>query len=73
MIILNRDGTLEWVPVDCRASEATTDAFELPADLVAQPSNLFDQIFALAFDVLGLVTIELRVRATGQETLRRAE
>ena len=73
MIILNRDGTLEWIPVDCRTSEATTDSIELPADLVTGQRNLFDQIFAFAFDVLGLVTIELRVRAAGQETLRRAE
>jgi hypothetical protein len=69
MIILNRDGTLEWIPVDCRTSKATAGSIELPADLVAQQSNLFDRVFAFAFDVLGLVTVELRIRATGSETV----
>jgi hypothetical protein len=44
----------------------------MPIDLVVQQNNLFDRVFALAFDVLGLATIELRVRAAGQETLSRA-
>ena len=66
MIILDRDGTLEWLPVERRPG-ATADSIELPADLVAQPSDLFDRVFAFAFDVLGLLTIELRVRVAGRE------
>jgi hypothetical protein len=73
MIILNRDGTLEWILADCRPSKMMTDSIVIPAELAEQQSNLFDRVFAFAFDVLGLVTIELRVRAAAQETLRSAE
>jgi hypothetical protein len=38
---------------------------DLPADLVSQPSDLFDKVFAFTFDVLGLQNIELRVREPG--------
>ena len=72
MIILNRDGTLGWIPADCHLSE-TADSIELPADMVAHQSNLFDRVFAFAFDVLGLMTVELRVRAAGQESSPRLE
>jgi hypothetical protein len=67
MIILNRDGTLEWKPVDRHPDDRTADSIELPAELVAQQSNLFDRVFAFAFDVLGLVTVELRIRTRASE------
>jgi hypothetical protein len=73
MIILNRDGTLEWILADCRSSKKMVDSIMLPDDLAEQHSNLFDQVFAFAFDVLGLVTVELRVRATERAPLERAD
>jgi hypothetical protein len=72
MIILNRDGTLEWILADCRSGTTMTDSIVLPDDAIEQQSNLFDRVFAFAFDVLGLVTIELRVRATERATLERS-
>jgi hypothetical protein len=53
MIILNRDGTLEWLLADCRPSKTMTDSIMLPDDLATQQSKLFDRVFAFAFDVLG--------------------
>jgi hypothetical protein len=72
MIILYQDGTIEGIAGGGRADDTTRDWVELPIDLIAQQNNLLDRVFALAFDVLGLATIELRVRAAGQETLSRA-
>jgi hypothetical protein len=37
-------------------------SFELPVDLFDHPSDLIDRVFAFAFDVLGLQTVELRVQ-----------
>ena len=73
MIILNRDGTLEWILADCRPSNKMVDSIMLPDDLAEQHSNVFERVFAFAFDVLGLVTVELRVRATERATLERAD
>ena len=73
MIILNRDGTLEWILADCRPGKTMTDSIVLPDDPIEQQSILFDRVFAFAFDVLGLVTVELRVRAAEQATSQRAE
>jgi hypothetical protein len=64
MIILNRDGSLEWEAVEGYTAAATTGTIELSADLVARQSDLLDRLFAFAFDVLGLVTVELRIRTT---------
>jgi hypothetical protein len=69
MIILNRDGTLECIAGGWRSGDTRRDSIDLPIDLVAQHHDLFDRVFALAFDVLALATVELRVRAAGQETL----
>jgi hypothetical protein len=52
MIILNRNGTLEWTPANSRPDQETKASIELSADLVAQQSNLFDRVFAFAFDML---------------------
>jgi hypothetical protein len=35
--------------------------FELPVDVFDHRSDLIDRVFAFAFDVLGLQTVELRV------------
>ena len=73
MIILNRDGTLEWLLADCRPSKTMTDSITLPDDLATQQSKLFDRVFAFAFDVLGLITVDLRIRVAGQETSSQAD
>ena len=62
MIVLNRDGTLtaEGAPEHVvRRRKAT---IEVPEDLIAQQSDLIDRIFAFAFDVLGLQSIDVRIR-----------
>ncbi|HEU5099274.1 MAG TPA: hypothetical protein VFU22_09655 [Roseiflexaceae bacterium] len=35
---------------------------EVPAELLAEQSDLLDRVFAFAFDVLGLHTLDLRIR-----------
>ena len=72
MIILYQDGTIEGIAGGGSADDTTRDWVELPIDLVAQQNDLLDRVFTLAFDVLGLVTLELRVRAASQKTLQRA-
>jgi len=42
-------------------------SIDLPADMVAAQPGLLDRVFAFAFDVLGLVTIDIRIRANGLE------
>jgi hypothetical protein len=64
MMILNRNGTLEWNRSDGDTASSTSGSIDLPADLLMQQSDLIDRVFAFAFDVLGLVRIELRIRAT---------
>src|SRR5919109_3299169 len=62
MIILQHDGALEWSGTSECAMGRTIDTIEVPADALAQQSDLLDRLFALAFDRLGLQTLELRVR-----------
>ena len=47
-----------------------TNAVELPADLLAERRDLLDDLFILAFDVLGLRKLDLRIRpyAAGDTT-----
>jgi hypothetical protein len=62
MIMVSRNGSLKLDirnDTDSGRSKATVD---LPTDLAAQRSDLYDRVFAFAFDVLGLQTVELRVR-----------
>ena len=51
--------------LDDRATGGSKAMIDLPAVLVGQPRDLFDKVFAFTFDVLGLRTVELRVRDTG--------
>lgn len=67
MMILNRNGSLEWNPLGGDNASATSGSLDLPADLVAAQPDLLDRVFAFAFDVLGLVTIDLRIRASEPE------
>ena len=50
--------------LDDRATGGSKAMIDLPAELVGQPSDLFDKVFAFTFDVLGIRTVELRVRET---------
>jgi hypothetical protein len=62
MIIVQHDGALEWSDTNECAMGRAMDTVEVPADALAQQSDLLDRLFALAFDRLGLQTLELRVR-----------
>ena len=67
MMILNRNGSLEWNLLGGDTAGSTRGSIDLPADLVAAQPDLLDRVFAFAFDVLELVTIDLRIRASGPE------
>ncbi len=62
MIILSRDGSLTTEGTPGRVARRVKDTIEVPEDLVAQQPDLIDRIFTFAFDVLGLQTIDLRIR-----------
>ena len=62
MIILNRDGTLTTDSAPERAAKSVKETIEVPGHLVAQQPDLIDRIFTFAFDVLGLQTIDVRIR-----------
>ena len=62
MIILNCDGSLTTEGAPERAARWVKDTIEVPEDLVAQQPDLIDRIFTFAFDVLGLQSIDLRIR-----------
>jgi hypothetical protein len=65
MIMLSQSGSFTLNVLDDRANGGTKAMIDLPANLVGQPSDLFDKLFAFTFDVLGLQTVELRVREAG--------
>jgi len=65
MIMLSQSGSFTLNVMDDRATGGMKAMIDLPADLVGQPSDLFDKLFAFTFDVLGLQTVELRVRKAG--------
>ncbi|HEX9373400.1 MAG TPA: hypothetical protein VF897_20470 [Roseiflexaceae bacterium] len=62
MIMLNHYGSMKLNVLDDCAPGRSKATIDLPADLADQPSDLYDRVFAFAFDVLGLQTVELRVR-----------
>ena len=63
--MLSQSGSFTLNILDDRATGGSKATIDLPADLVGQPSDLFDKVFAFTFDVLGLQTVELRVREAG--------
>ena len=67
MMILNRNGSLEWNPLGGDTASSIRGSITLPANLVAEQPDLLDRVFAFAFDVLGLVRIDLRIRASAPE------
>ena len=62
MIILKRDGSLTTDDAPEHAARRIEDTIEVSEDLIAQQPDLLDRIFSFAFDVLGLQTIDLRIR-----------
>ena len=65
MIMLSQSGSFTLDILDDRAHGGSKALIDLPADLAGQPSDLFDKVFAFTFDVLGLQSVELRVREGG--------
>jgi hypothetical protein len=62
MIMLSQNGSFMLNVMDDHAAGWSKATVELPADMAGQPSDLFDKVFAFTFDVLGLQSVELRVR-----------
>ena len=62
MIILNRDGTLTTDTQSEGVANCITETIDVPEHLVAQQPDLIDRILSFAFDVLGLQTIDVRIR-----------
>ena len=61
-MMLSQNGSFTLKILDDRATGGSKAMIDLAADLIEQPSDLFDKVFAFTFDVLGLQTVELRVR-----------
>jgi hypothetical protein len=67
MMTIQSDGSLAWNSLnDPRHQDV--GRVELPADLLEQQSDLLNRVFAFAFDVLGLHTLDLRIRPYREET-----
>jgi hypothetical protein len=62
MIIVNCDGSLMTEGAPERAAMPVKNTIVVPEDLIVQQPDLIDRIFTLAFDVLDLQTIDLRIR-----------
>ena len=71
MMMLSRNGSFMLNILDDRAAGRSKATIELPADIAGQPADLFDKVFAFTFDVLGIQSVELRVRTT-EEPMRLA-
>lgn len=61
MIILNCDGSLTTEDTPELVTGRVKDTIEVSEDMVAQQPDLLDRIFAFAFDVQGLQTIDIRI------------
>jgi hypothetical protein len=64
-MMLSQNGSITLNVLDECATNGLKALIDLPADLVGQPNDLFDKVFAFTFDVLGLQSVELRVREPG--------
>ena len=62
MIMLSRTGSLKLDVHNDDATGRSRATVDLSSDLTAQPGDLYERVFAFAFDVLGLQSVELRVR-----------
>jgi hypothetical protein len=61
--MLSHNGAFTLNILDDRAARRSKATIELPADMAGQSGDLFDKVFAFTFDVLGIQSVELRVRA----------
>jgi len=67
MMMLSQNGSFTLNILDDHPAGSRSRAtIDLPADMAGQPSDLFDRVFAFTFDVLGLQSVELRVREADQ-------
>lgn len=66
MMMLSQSGSLRLDIHNDSASNCPKATLDLPAHLTAQQNDLFDRVFAFAFDVLGLQTADLRLRPADQ-------
>jgi hypothetical protein len=66
LIIQNRDGSLACEQRLSRLSRNQPPDYraEVPAKLLDEQSSLIDQIINFAFDTLGALRVEVRVRET---------
>ena len=64
MIIQNRDGSLVHDQRHLRSAEKRRPDYraDIPAILLDERSSLIDQIISFAFDTLGAMRLDLRVR-----------
>ncbi len=64
MIIQNRDGSLTQEPNQRQLPKEKKPAYyaELPAHLLDEQSSVIDRIISFAFDTLGALRLEVRVR-----------
>jgi hypothetical protein len=62
MIMLSRNGSMKLDISSDGISGRSKAIIDLPAELTGQQTDLYDRVFAFAFDVLGIQTVELRVR-----------
>ena len=66
MMMLSQSGSLRLDTHNGSASNHPKATIDLPAHLTAQQNDLFDRVFAFAFDVLGLQAVQLRPRPADQ-------
>jgi hypothetical protein len=66
MIMMSRNGSFTLNILDDRAAGQSKATIDLPADMAVQTGDLFDKVVAFTFDVLGLQTVELRVRTANE-------
>jgi hypothetical protein len=62
MIILNRDGILTTDTQSEGVARRINETIDVPEHLVLQQPDLIVRILSFAFDVLGLQTIDMRIR-----------
>jgi hypothetical protein len=61
-MLLQNDGMLIWAATTADRAGQKSGTIELPVNLLDEQSDLFDRLFAYTFDILGLQTVELRIR-----------
>ena len=64
MIIQDRDGSLVKEPFHQRLPQPAEPSYrvEIPADLLDEQSSLIERVIAFAFDTLGALRVDVRIR-----------